>query len=234
MARHLGLALTLSLAASLPVVADSIGDPARGGTLFDRQCKACHQIGEDATNRIGPVLSNVFGRKAAGVDGFKYSKPLTRMGNEGLIWTLQTLDAYIENPKALVSGTRMNFRGMADPNDRADLMAYLRDYSDQPLNIPEAEPTARKTEPDLDPAILAIQGDPEYGAYLSSECSTCHRNDGTDDGIPAITQWPAEDFVVAMHAYKSKLRSHPVMQMMASRLSNDEIAALAAYFATLE
>jgi len=217
-----------------PLAAESIGDPARGAKLFDRQCKACHQIGEGAVHRVGPTLSNIFGRRAGAAAGFTYSKPMTRMGNDGLTWTLQTLDAYIENPKALVSGTRMNYRGMPDAAARADLMAFLRDYSDQPANIPESEPTARKSAPTLDPAILAIQGDPEYGAYLSSECSTCHRRDGTDDGIPSITQWPAEDFVVAMHAYKTKLRPHPVMQMMASRLSNEEIAALAAYFATLE
>ncbi|MFN3723189.1 MAG: c-type cytochrome [Paracoccaceae bacterium] len=227
-------ALLLTLSTALPASADLIGDPARGATLFDRQCKACHQIGDGATNRIGPVLSNIFGRRAAAVPGFTYSKSIARMGSDGLTWTLQTLDAYIENPKALVSGTRMNYRGMKDAADRADLLAYLRDYSDQPINIPESEPTARKTAPDLDPAILAIKGDAEYGEYLSSECSTCHRRDGADEGIPSITQWPAEDFVVAMHAYKSKLRPHPVMQMMAGRLSNDEIAALAAYFATLD
>ncbi|RGP37123.1 c-type cytochrome [Pseudotabrizicola alkalilacus] len=234
MARRQLLALVFCAVHAAPLAAESIGDPTRGATLFDRQCKACHQIGAGATNRVGPVLSNLFGRKAGAVPDFKYSKPLTRMGADGLIWTLQTLDAYIENPKALVSGTRMNYRGMADATARADLIAFLRDYSDQPQNIPESEPTARKTAPALDPAILAIEGDPEYGAYLSSECSTCHRRDGTDDGIPSITQWPPEDFVVAMHAYKAKLRPHPVMQMMASRLSNDEIAALAAYFATLE
>lgn len=234
MARHWLLALTLLGGPAFPLVAESIGDPVRGATVFDRHCKACHQIGEGATHRIGPSLSNIFGRRAGAVPDFNYSKSITRMGNDGLTWTLQTLDAYVENPKALVSGTRMNYQGMADATERADLMAFLRDHSDQPANIPESEPTARKTEPGLDPAILAIQGDLEYGAYLSSECSTCHRTDGADEGIPSITQWPTEDFVVAMHAYKSKLRPHPVMQMMASRLSNDEIAALAAFFATLE
>ena len=226
-------ALLLTLSTALPASADLIGDPARGGTHFDRQCKTCHQIGPGATNRVGPVLSNIFGRRAGAVSGFPYSKSIARMGSDGLTWTLQTLDAYIENPKALVSGTRMNYRGLKDDTDRADLLAYLRDFSDQPGNIPESEPTARKTAPDLDPTILAIEGDAEYGAYLSSECSTCHRRDGADEGIPSITQWPPEDFVVAMHAYKSRLRPHPVMQMMAGRLSNDEIAALAAYFATL-
>jgi cytochrome c len=81
--------------------------------------------------------------------------------------------------------------------------------------------------------VLAIVGDPAYGEYLSSECSTCHQRNGSDQGIPSVTGWPTEDFVVAMHAYKEKIRPHPVMQMMAGRLSDEEIAALAAYFADL-
>jgi cytochrome c len=113
-------------------------------------------------------------------------------------------------------------------------MAYLRTYSDSPQNIPEAEPTALRASPNLAPEILALQGDPEYGEYLSAECTTCHLRDGSAAGIPSITNWPADDFVAAMHAYKSKLRPHPVMQMMAGRLSNAEIAALAAYYATIE
>jgi cytochrome c len=86
----------------------------------------------------------------------------------------------------------------------------------------------------LSDEILALQGDPDYGEYLSGECATCHQVDGEDQGIPAIIGWPEADFVVAMHAYKEKVRPHPVMQMMAGRLSNDEIAALAAYFKGLE
>ena len=159
---------------------------------------------------------------------------MVRMGNDGLTWTAQTLDAYIENPRALVSKTRMSFRGLSDPQDRADLIAYLRDFSASPANIPEAAPTALPTDHDLDPEILALQGDPEYGEYLASECQTCHQSSGANDGIPGIVGWPTEDFVVAMHAYKRKLRPHPVMQMMAGRLNDEEIAALAAYFKDLE
>lgn len=224
------LALGMSGAMS---AAEQIGDAESGAKLWS-QCKGCHQLGPEATNRIGPHLNGIFGRAAASIDGFKYSKSMARAGSDGLIWTIDKLDAYIENPKALVSGTRMSYRGLKDDAKRADLLAYLRDYSDNPANIPEAEPTARADLPVLSDEILAIQGDPEYGEYLSSECTTCHQRDGSDEGIPAITLWPEEDFVVAMHAYKEKLRPHPVMQMMASRLSNEEIAALAAYFGALE
>lgn len=228
------LALALTAAMAFPMAAEDIGDSEHGAKLFKLQCSACHQIGEGAINRVGPRLNGLFGRRAGAVDDFTYSKSMTRMGNDGLTWTLETLDAYVKNPKALISGTRMNYKGMADDQSRADLLAFIREWSDKPRDIPEAEPTARKTDHEVDPAILAIKGDPAYGEYLSSECTTCHQRDGSDQGIPSVTGWPTEDFAAAMHAYKEKLRPHPVMQMMAGRLSNDEIAALAAYFATLK
>lgn len=230
----IGLFLTLTAATVHPVAAEDQGDAERGAKLFMQQCSACHQIGEGATNRVGPRLNGVFGRRAGAVSDFSYSKSMTRMGSDGLTWKFETLDAYVENPKALVSGTKMNYKGMKDPDARASLLAYLREWSDKPRDIPEAEPTISGTDHEIDPAILAIKGDPAYGEYLSSECITCHQKDGSDQGIPSVTGWPTEDFAAAMHAYKKKLRPHPVMQMMAGRLSNDEIAALAAYFATLK
>jgi cytochrome c len=214
--------------------AELLGDAKRGETLF-RDCSSCHQVGPDAENRIGPHLNGIFGRKAGSVgDDYRYSKGLARMGADGLVWSFDTLDAYIENPKALVSDTRMAYRGMKDEKDRADLLAYLRDFSASPANIPESQPTARAREVELSPETLAIVGDRAYGEYLSSECLTCHQRSGSNEGIPGIVGWPVEDFVIAMHAYKRQIRPHPVMQMMAGRLSDEEIAALAAYFEGLE
>ncbi|MEP5152207.1 c-type cytochrome [Planktotalea sp.] len=216
-----------------PAYGEEIGNPEKGAAVF-KKCKACHQVGEGAKNRVGPQLNGIFGKAAGSDPDAKYSKGMKRAGADGLIWTSETLDAFIENPKALVSKTRMSFRGISDPADRANLLAYLRVYSDNPADIPEAEPTATSDGPVLDAAILALVGDPEYGEYLASECQTCHQTSGANDGIPGISGWPTEDFVVAMHAYKQRMRPHPVMQMMAGRLSNDEIAALAAYFEDLE
>ncbi len=228
----LPVALTAILVAGATSAAP-LGDAEAGADVF-AQCKECHEIGQGASDRIGPHLNGIFGRKAAAHDGYRYSTSMARAGADGLIWTAETLDAYIENPRTLVSKTRMSFRGLLDPQDRANLLAYLRSFSDKPSDLPEAEPTARATDHDLDPAILALVGDTDYGAYLSSECLTCHLADGSAQGIPSVTGWPTEDFVVAMHAYKAKLRPHPVMQMMAGRLSDEEIAALAAYFKDLE
>ena len=230
----LGAALALGVLGTAPLFATSdeaelIGDADRGESIF-RKCVGCHQVGVGAKNRAGPHLNGLFGRKAGAIEGFYYSKGMMRAASDGLIWDLERLDAYIENPKALVSGTRMSFRGMKKLQDRHDVLAYLRLFSDDPGNIPEAAPTAILREVELTSEVLALIGDPEYGEYLSSECTTCHLRDGSDQGIPSITRWPVEDFVVAMHAYKRKLRPHPVMQMMAGRLDDEEIAALAAYF----
>lgn len=79
----------------------------------------------------------------------------------------------------------------------------------------------------------APTGDVELGAYLSAECVTCHQANVETDGIPQIVGLEPQVFMDAMLAYKTNQREHPVMQMMASRLSEDDIAALAAYFGTL-
>jgi cytochrome c len=182
----------------------------------------------------GPHLNNIFDRKVAQFEDFDYSEGLYRARRDGRVWDLEHLDAVLTNPKVLVSGTNMNFRGMKKPEDRGDVLAYLRQFSSNPQDIPEAAPTALKEEVELPPEILAIVGDPDYGEYLSTECTTCHQIDGDYDGIPVITGWYEEDFVLAMHAYKQGIRPHPVMKMMASRLSDEEIAALASYFGAFE
>lgn len=77
----------------------------------------------------------------------------------------------------------------------------------------------------------AFARDRELGQYLSTECLTCHRQSGQAvGGIPQIFGWPEDQFIAVMHAYKLSQRDNPVMQAIAGRLKEDEIAALAAYF----
>lgn len=235
--RRLGAALivwaALTGAARTDEAAQQIGDPERGEEIF-QQCADCHAVGEGAEHKLGPILNNIFDRKVAVFDDFAYSEGIKRARRDGMVWDLDHLDAYLTNPKLLVSGTIMDFPGLKDPKDRGDVLAYLRQFSSNPQDIPEASPTARAVEVELPPDVLAMVGDPDYGEYLSSECTTCHQIDGDYDGIPSIVGWYEEDFVLAMHAYKKGIRPHPVMQMMAGRLSDEEIAALAAYFGNLE
>lgn len=81
----------------------------------------------------------------------------------------------------------------------------------------------------------ARAGDPALGAYLATECAACHQLDGKTSGaIPAIVGWPVDQFVATLEAFRSKQRDDEVMQNVASRLSDEDIAALAAYFGSLK
>jgi cytochrome c553 len=79
-----------------------------------------------------------------------------------------------------------------------------------------------------------VKGDRELGEYLSAECVTCHQLSGAYQGIPPIIGWPEESFFETMMAYKTKERDNPVMQNIAVKFSEEEIAALAAYFGGLK
>lgn len=72
-----------------------------------------------------------------------------------------------------------------------------------------------------------------YGEHLSGECTTCHRVDGTDNGIPSIVGWPAEAFVAVLVSYRDGERTNPAMVSVAKSLEEDQMAALAAYFGSL-
>jgi cytochrome c553 len=77
-------------------------------------------------------------------------------------------------------------------------------------------------------------GDRALGEYLSSECVTCHQLSGRYQGIPPIIGWPEASFIEIMNEYREKRRTNPVMQTIAGKFSNDEVAALAAYFGSLK
>ena len=97
------------------------GDAARGEARF-QECAACHKL-DAGSNGVGPSLHGVFDRKAAELSDFRYSPALKR---SGIVWSAQTLDAYLTDPQAMVPGNRMPYAGMANPSDRADLIAYLQ------------------------------------------------------------------------------------------------------------
>ncbi len=117
----------LFLAASVsPAVAQ---DAANGEQVF-RKCRACHQIGDGAKNTVGPQLNNIVGRPAGSVDGYNYSKANREAGAEGLVWTEEKLMEYLENPRAFMPKNKMAFAGLRDEQDRKDVIAFLKKYSE--------------------------------------------------------------------------------------------------------
>jgi cytochrome c2 len=118
------IAAALCMTLALPSQARADGDPARGEVRF-QECAACHKL-DAGVNGLGPSLHGIFERKAGELADFHYSPALKR---SGIVWSPQTLEAYLTDPQALVPGNRMPYAGMADPRDRADLIAYLAKVS---------------------------------------------------------------------------------------------------------
>jgi cytochrome c len=102
-------------------LASLTGDAAKGEKVF-AQCKACH-VAEAGKNRVGPSLWAVVGRTAGTVPGFNYSKANKE---SGVTWSEDVLFTYLEAPAKFMPGTRMAFAGLKNPQDRADVIAYLK------------------------------------------------------------------------------------------------------------
>lgn len=130
--KKLTLALAALIAFSAPAFAE--GDVESGEKVF-KKCKACHMVGEGAKSRVGPALNDIFGM-VAGTQDFKYSKALVAKGEEGLVWTEETVGEYLEKPRAYIKGTKMSFAGLKKEEDREDVIAYLMQFS--PDYDPEA------------------------------------------------------------------------------------------------
>ena len=103
-------------------------DIAAGEKLFGR-CKACHAVGEGAKNKVGPQLNGVVGRKAGGLEDFRYSSAMVEAGEGGLVWNEETLAAYLADPRGFVKGNRMAFAGIKKEEDLASIIAYLKTFS---------------------------------------------------------------------------------------------------------
>lgn len=157
-------------------------------------------------------------------------------GEAGLVWSASTLDSYLEKPRDFIKHNRMSYRGMEYAADRADLIAYLEIAT---AATPAADP-ARQEGDASGPAgsftdiVLKLEGDPEYGEYLSGECVTCHQVSGAVEGIPSIVGIPKAYFIRSLFEYKTNVRSNEVMKLRVQNLTNEEIAALAAYFEGLQ
>ena len=98
------------------------GDSANGESLFGRHCSVCHSL---TANRVGPILSGVYGRKAGTVPEFHYSSAVQ---TSNIIWDSKTLDQWLTGPQQFIPGQRMNF-SISDPQKRADIIAYLKSES---------------------------------------------------------------------------------------------------------
>ena len=110
----------------------ALGDVVSGEKIF-KKCAACHSIVKDGKNKIGPALYNVVGRKIGGVADYKYSKALVAYGKE---WNFEELNGFLIKPAKWIKGTKMAYAGLRKEKDRASIIKYLNQNSDNPKPLP--------------------------------------------------------------------------------------------------
>jgi cytochrome c len=109
------------------------------GANSAKKCQACHTFGKGEPNRVGPNLYGVVGRPKGTEGGFDYSASMKGKGGN---WTIDDLNIYLTNPKAMVPGTKMTFAGLPRGSERADVIAFLNSKSDSPQPLPKAAEAA--------------------------------------------------------------------------------------------
>ena len=113
------------LALSAPALAE--GDAEAGEKVF-KKCKACHEVGEDAKNKVGPSLNGIVGAAAGQNADFKYSDALMEKAGEGLVWDDANLTAFLTKPKDFLPKTKMSFAGLRKEQEIMDVIAYMASF----------------------------------------------------------------------------------------------------------
>ena len=120
------LRLVVAAGALLALPTLALAQDAEAGKKVFQKCAPCHSVGPGATNKVGPNLSGLVGRKAGTEEGFSYSDA---MKNSGLTWDEATFKEYLTDPKKKVPGNKMLFPGVKDELERDDLFAYLASFN---------------------------------------------------------------------------------------------------------
>jgi cytochrome c len=123
-------------------------DPKKGEQIFHR-CEACHDGTKGGPNKVGPNLWGVVGRPIASHPGFSYSAGMKKFSDGSKKhWTYQLISEFITSPRKEVPGTAMGFAGLDDPQDRANVISYLRTLSDNPEPLPSPEAAKKASAPE--------------------------------------------------------------------------------------
>ena len=125
-----------------PILALLASANVAAGEKLAKKCTACHVFEAGGANKVGPALWGVVNQAKASVDGFAYSAALAGFGGA---WDYQSLNAFLAKPKAYISGTKMNFAGLKKPEDRANMVAWMRTMSDSQVPLPTAEDIAAES-----------------------------------------------------------------------------------------
>ena len=125
-----------------PILALLASADVAAGEKLAKKCTACHVFEAGGANKVGPALWGIVNKAKASVDGFAHSAALAGFGGA---WDYQSLNAFLAKPKSYISGTKMNFAGLKKPEDRANMVAWLRIMADSQAPLPTPEDIAAES-----------------------------------------------------------------------------------------
>lgn len=164
----------------------SQGDPAKGADVF-KKCAACHNADKGGANALGPNLYAVVGdAEASGRGGFAFSDALKAHGGK---WTFDELGKWLTSPKAYAPGTKMTFAGLSNPQDRANVIAYLNQQGDHPLPLPAAPAAGADSPAKTDAEAAGDDAAKAKNVPVQTEAGAAKQPKGNiaGDAAPAIS-----------------------------------------------
>lgn len=154
-----------------------------GGERIARKCTACHTFAQgDTAAKQGPNLWNIVGADVASVPGYDYSNALLDLGG---VWSYDRLSDYLASPRGYAPGTKMTFAGISDMAERADLIAWMRTLSDDPVPLPEVvmDVSGAETEGDVTGTMEEVSDDASDAAGDAMDAAS----DAADDAMDAAS-----------------------------------------------
>lgn len=145
-----------------PILALLATADVKRGEALAKACVACHSFDKGGPNKVGPNLWDIVNAKKAHIAGFAYSAVIMDQAAQGQKWTYQNLNGFLYKPSAYARGTKMSYAGLKKPQDRADMIAYLRSLSASPAALPsdaDIAAEAPKEEPKAETAATDAPAD---------------------------------------------------------------------------
>jgi len=181
-------------AAAVPPIAVRLASAdVKTGEATAKVCLACHTLEKGQPAKAGPNLYGVLGGPAAHMEGFKYSAAMQDRRQKGINWTFEELDKFLESPRGYVPGTLMTFGGLKRPDQRANVIAYLRTLSDSPVPLPsaaEAAPPGPAEKNPASPTGAAKPPTPQPPASESPAAGKAAAPSGTPETPPKSSDAP--------------------------------------------
>jgi len=205
-------------AEAMELAADCGGAAVAGERVFAESCDDCHALRPEDVQASGPHLGDLFTRGIAADPDYGYSPELSAFIGGADLWEREYLFTFLAEPAAWSPDHPV----FEDEQTRRDVMTFLRTATLAPPPPPGELPIPEEA--------FAIVGDPAYGEYLSTECASCHQS-AAARGVPVIEGLGRRAFITALWEYRAGSRENSTMVTIAVRLTDEEIAHLAAHFA---